>query len=344
MQDQGAKMFAKIFLGLIVVFVLIAIYLSFKNNFSTEIEGLLFKAIGAVAVGLYFIVNSFIVNPKPEKEIKVSTPMLYERNSGTVVAPYTRHTGNRPEESAMFSGLNDLNTVMLYNVFQGMPVWQKLKTHSNQDNNDLERLEILEFVFFHWLVREVSWLKVSEVKSFSESGWGGGANIMEQTEKNSSEIELDKISNPNMFISKYPIKLVLPTGSSLERNTNKHSVNIKISTDTGEFSIQFFTGLGGDFQHNPSSKLSNMLNNYINFQLRSVQNKNIWLDYPQIAIKYKPFRRSQYSEQTNREEAWLSKIEKYLYKDYSWDLLREYYSVDFQAALNLFRNKYGELN
>ena len=341
---KGIKLFAVIFFIIIILFVGFATFLAFKNDFSTEIESMLFKTIGAIAVSLYFVLNSFIIKPKAEKEIKVSTAMVYERSHGLITTPYTKHTGNRPEEQAMFKGLDDLNHIQGYNAFNGMAAWNKLRVYSNADNNEIIRLEVLELVFFQWLARHASWLKVDERMSFSESGWGGGANLMEQTESNSKDIELNLIDNANQFIEKYPIKVTFPSGAKLERKTTKHSVDINIITSTGTFNIQFFAGLGGVFQHNPSSKLSNQLNNFIKYQLRSIQSPNIWLDYPQIIIKYKPSRWSQFSDQAKREEEWFSKVGKYLYKDFSWDLLREYYSVDFQAALSLYRSKHGELN
>jgi hypothetical protein len=246
----------------------------------------------------------------------------------------------------MFAGLEELNHFMIMNVFQGMPVWEKLKNYSNEDNNELARLEMLEFVYFFWMASHVSWLQVNERKSFSENGWGGGANLMTATPDNSTVIDLGKIANPNQFFVKSPLELIFPYKSSIARKAGKDVIEVTVSTATGEFYIMFSSGMGGTFQHYINSNLLDRLNQDITYQVGQfgvLNNKNIWLDYPQITIKYKPNRWSQFSKQAKREELWFQKIEKYMYKDFSWDLLREYYSVDFQAALNLFRAKYGEL-
>ena len=340
---EGRKMITVVFLIIVIFFVSAATVLAFKNDFSKEIEVMLYSVIGAIGVAGYFVVNTFFVNPSKEVSYDVSVPLVYERTMGIVTTPYQKHTGNRPEELAMFKGLDDLNTLRLYNAFSGMPQWTKLRSYSNTDNNDIIKLELLEFVFFQWLERHTNWLTVEERKSFSESGWGGGASMSQPNIKNSTEIELDKLEETNAFIGKYPLKITLPAGGKLKRKVKDRQIVLDITTKTGEFKIKFFIGLGGVFQHNNSSTLSNMLNSFINFNIGNIANPNVWMDYPHISVSYKPYRMSQFSEQTNRELAWMDKLEKHTFKDFSWDLLREYYATDFQTALTLYRSKYGDL-
>lgn len=249
----GANKFMTItLLILISLFTIAAIYLAFVNDFAPEIDSLLFKAIGAILVGAYFMVSTFFINSKPETEFRVPVPIMYDRTSGNVFAPYFPlfTPEYRPEQHSVFKGLKTFNEIKLYNKFKGLEIWDKLKIDNQNDIHltNTYRLEILEYAFFQWLEGEANWLKVNEQIVFGESGSGGSAQIISQRPKNSTQVDLGKILNPNSFYIASSSTVTLPKGAEVTRKTEHSSIIINIRTRAGIIRIMFQPSTGGVFQ------------------------------------------------------------------------------------------------
>lgn len=342
---SGSKMLTGLFLLLIVLFTIIAGWLAYKNNFSVEIESILFKAIGAIAIAAYFMANNFLINSKKEIDFKVSVPVMYDPSSGDIFSPYSKKSNSLPEEGNMFKGLDDYNMKKLADRFQDMNFWKEIKlTGDTQiDFQSTDRMAYLEYILLCWLELEVNWLNISESIGFTHSGHSKGSGRLVPNPKLSKNIRLDQIENPNPFFKVFPAELTLPKGATLKREIGIGIINLYIKTDTGDLTITLMSGSGGAFSGRSESKL---VQDMAKFAKEKTGNdhelpERLWAEYPIISFKYSVKRSSQFSDQAKKEIAWLNKIDISLFKDFSWDLLREYLSFDYKAALDLYR-KYNE--
>lgn len=336
-------MLTGIFLFLLIAFTAVAGWLCWKNDFSPEVEGILFKAIGAVAVATYFMVSTFAINPKKEIEFQVSVPVMYEPTSGAIFSPYRKSAQSLPEEGNMFKGLDEYNMRKLYDRFRGMDLWNRLRLADGiqVDFNSTDRMAYLEFVLLSWLEVEVNWLKVFESIGYTHAGHGGGANLLNATPNVATTIDLDKIVNPNPFFELYPMKITLPKGGKLQREVINGMIKLTVITDTGDLTINFLPSGGGIFDERLPSKLVSNMAALAKHHIGQNLPPRLWADYPVVHFKYRANKISQFSDQAKSEMDWLKKIDRHLFKDFSWDLVREYLSFDYQAALNLYR-KYAE--
>jgi hypothetical protein len=337
---SGNKVLTGIFLFLLIAFSAVAGWLCWKNDFSPEVEGILFKAIGAVAVATYFMVSTFIINSKKEIEFQVSVPVMYEPTSGAIFSPYRKSAQSLPEEGNMFKGLDEYNMKKLCDRFHGMELWQRLRLAEGAqvDFNSTDRMAYLEFVLLSWLEIEVNWLKVFESIGYTHAGHGVGASLLNSTPSVATKINLDKLANANPFFELYPMELTLPKGSKLQREVINGMINLTIKTDTGDLSINFLPSSGGIFDERLPSKLVSNMAALAKHHIGQYLPPRLWADYPVVRFKYRANKISQFSDQAKSEMDWLNKIDKHLFKDFSWDLVREYLSFDYQAALNLYRN------
>lgn len=340
---SGTKVLTGIFLFLLIAFTAVAGWLCWMNDFSPEVEGILFKAIGAVAVATYFMISTFVINPKREIEFQVSVPVMYEPTSGAIFSPYKKSAQSLPEEGNMFKGLDEYNMKKLYDRFQDMELWQRLRLAEGTqvDFNSTDRMAYLEFVMVSWLEVEVNWLKVFESIGYTHSGHGGGASLLNATPSVATAIDLDKIANPNPFFERYPMKITLPKGGRIQREVINGMIKLTVKTDTGDLTITFLPSNGGIFDERLPSKLVSNMIALAKHHVGQNLSPRLWADYPVVRFKYRANKVSQFSDQAKSELDWLKKIDRHLFKDFSWDLVREYLSFDYQAALNLYR-KYAE--
>lgn len=337
---SGTKVLTGIFLFLLVAFTAVAGWLCWKNDFSPEVESILFKAIGAVAVATYFMISTFFINSKVETQFQVSTPVMYDPDSGAIFSPYSKSAQSLPEEGNMFKGLDEYNMKKRYDRFKSMDFWQRLRLAEGAqiDFQSSDRMAYLEYVLLCWLEAEVNWLKVSESIGYTHAGHGGGFGLLNSTPGVAAKVSLDKITDPNPFFEKYPMELTLPRGGKIVREVKNGMINLLIGTDTGRFTISLRPSGGGVFDERLTSKLVQNMAALAKYHLGPNLSPRLWADYPVISFKYEAERISQFSDQAKSEIDWLKKIDKHLFKDFSWDLLREYLSFDYQAALNLYRN------
>ncbi|KYG70658.1 hypothetical protein AZI85_01600 [Bdellovibrio bacteriovorus] len=334
-----------IFLVLLAIFTVVAIWISYKNDFSGEIENILFTAIGAIAVATYFMISTFLVAPQKEYSFKVSVPVMWDPATGKIFSPYRKTIGNLPEETAMFRGLDEYNSRLHYDVLQNMDVWGRL---ANRTTNDLrtvssDRLSYLEYVFLAWVEQSVNWLKLNEEIQYSHNGYGAGASILEATPQRAIRIRLDSLQSANQFILQDPLLLTVPSGGRIERKADAGSITLKIRTNTGEYEIRFQDSTGGVFDPNISTVLTQKMAEFAREHFPGgILPTRLWADYPVISINYRSFSSSQFSKQAKGEFEWLHKIHIQLYKDFSWDLLREYYSFGYHASLQLYREHFAK--
>lgn len=327
------------FLFLLISFTVVSAWLSWKNDFSAEVEGILFKAIGAIAVAAYFMINTFLIKAKKEITFRVTVPVMYEPSSGTIFSPYSKKLGSLPEEGSMFKGLDEYNMRKMYDRFEKMDIWDRLKLVKGAqiDFRSTERMVYLEYILLCWMEREVNWLKVSESIEFTHNGYGGGAGFLNPSSNVTSKINLAEIENPNPFFEINPAELTLPKGATVKREVIDGMVNLRIKTDTGLLTISMQPSGGGVFDEKLPSRLIQNMSIFAKGQLGEILPPELWADYPAIIFKYSVDRNSQFSDQAKSEIDWLKKIDIHLYKDFSWDLLREFLSFDYKAALDLYR-------
>lgn len=334
-------MIIAISLFLFFAFAFAATYLSFKNNFSLEMEDILFKAAGAVAVATYFLFLSLVISSPRERTFQVPIPTMYDPESGRIFSPYSISARSLPEEGNMFKGLSRYNTTLLYNNLRTLEFWEDLRKTS-ETLHSLGRLEYLEFVVLEWLESEVNWLKISDLVTFSHAGHSRFSPFEEATASSTSNQDLSKIANPNRFFLAKPLMLTLPKNTVIKRSRTGGAINLTLLSRTGEFSIDFFGGSGGIFDQRIPTNLILNLGNMARQHLGPTLPERLWADYPIVKFRYRPFRLSRYSDQAKREENWIKKIESRFFIDFSWDLLREYLSFDYQAALALARSRSNE--
>lgn len=313
------------------IFFLVSLWLSIENDGSSEMQEILFKAAGAIAIASYLMLNEFYIKKTSELSFTVPVPVVQNFISNEIFTPFRVKANHLPQESNFFKGLQQFNMEKSF-----------LTPESQNQVTDLENLDFLEFVYFKWLARDISYRFNDSSVVFSHSGQSGAVGISDSAQKPFHTIDFAETEQPNPFFVQNPLAIDLPLGAKISRTKKDNLIQVEIETNTGMFKFIFIPGGGGLFQAVIHSPLINSFSREIRSMYGAGENVSLEdqfsVRYPLIRISYRPNSISKFSDQTRNEYKWFQKIERNTFKDFSWDLLREYFSFGFPKALDLYRN------
>lgn len=326
-----AKLLIGILLFLFILFVVASAWLSYKNDASSEMQEILLKAAGAIAIASFLMFNEFYLKKTHLYSSAIPIPLVQNFKTNEIFAPFRVKASHLPQEGNFFKGLQRFNMEKLFLSQRDIPL-----------PDDLEDLALLEYVFFKWLAQDVGFQFNESSIVFSHAGHSGSMSLSDSKIKRIKNVNLATIQNPNRYVQEDPFEIALPAGASVIRSVQNNLISITIRTDTGKFSFDFMPGGGGLFQAVLPSPLIQSFSNEIRAMYDvgpevSLEDQ-FTVRYPILKLTYQSHSLTKFSIQSQYENEWFQKINRNAYKDFSWDLLREYFSFGFQQSLELYRN------
>lgn len=291
----------------------------YANDFNTETLDIVFKAVGGSLIAVFFLIKGiWIETPRTESSI-IPVAFLHNLTTGQLLSFSRPHLSQSSEEMDKFKGINQIETVSIYEKFKELNINSQLAIQNTNNLNLTYKilLDELEFIFFQWLSREleVQWgMSTEKVFTLSGSGGGGFFNV---PEKWSTTFKIQpNLANSNIFLEKFETAIRLPKDTTITRTIHENLRQIELKSPNIYLKITIAPSGGGILDPGlpMASKVASRL---------GIIDQSWWEHYFIFRFEYKISPFSRFSNRSKAEQAWVIKLLNGFEKAFSWDLFRK---------------------
>lgn len=304
---------------LFVIFAGCAIWYACINDFSSEILGVQYPAVGTVLFCFYLAYKSVVIDAPPEKKFTIVTAFVHDWGSGDLYSVYHPRIGlENPEIVDHFEGIGSLGFIPSFNAFSTLNFRDQLKADSTNalDSTSNATRSVVEFALFDWMTRQGRFeLKDPEYVFLPTGHSGFMAFIDDRTLSESVAVPF----SGNQLIKAAPKDLSVPKGtdSSFEEKTKTYSFR----SPQYEMNIGVRSAGGGVLSPN-LNRLSRQI--YASVGANQPLDR-LWLSAYRIEVTLRLNGWRRFSKVSILTQSWFSRLETQMKKSFSWDLLMAEY-------------------